>query len=172
SSIASRCRPELSDGGAARSPDPDAIGRRKVQRLSRLHREGVVPGSEISVVFTSSRSRRRRNHLYFFQTLLTVTGTPRKAAFPESASTACSSVRSLRLAPACARATERAAPSRACPQPWGRLTTPRTRSSVSATGTSIFPTLDSILARPPATTPRAAASSGWMESPPPAGPLA
>src|SRR4051812_13993831 len=102
---------------------------------------------------------------------VTVTGTPLNAAFPESASMRWSSVRSLRLAPECEAATESAAPSRACPQPCGRLTTPRLTSSVSVTGTSTLPTREATRARPPCAMPRAAASAGLINSEQPSGPF-
>src|SRR5438445_7658403 len=159
--------------------------------LRRIAREPLVAHQHLAVgrrwygtlhpfeVFRRNHPRRAAREqplaiLALHQSILarvTSTGTPLKAAFPESASTDCSSVKSFKLAPACAAATPSAAPSRVCPHPCGRLTTPRATSEVTPTGTSILPTRDATAARAPDVRPRAAASSGCMSSTHPGGPF-
>ena len=58
---------------------------------------------------------------------------------PLSASTNSSSVTSLTLAPACARATSIRVPGRWWPKPWGRQTTPGRIASVTCRGTTTDP---------------------------------
>src|SRR5438445_51355 len=159
--------------------------------LRRIAREPLVAHQHLAVgrrwygtlhpfeVFRRNHARRTAREqplavLALHQSILagvTSTGTPLKAAFPESASTDCSSVKSFKLAPAWAAATPSAAPSRVCPHPCGRLTTPRATSEVTPTGTSILPTRDATAARAPDVRPRAAASSGCMSSTHPGGPF-
>src|SRR5256885_11632041 len=110
------CAPSVAEAACGRTPEAELWQEGAARSAAARAREAERRQS-FMVSFLSAITVYGRRPALFLQTLLTLTGRPLNAAFPESASIACSSVRSLRLAPACAQATERAAPSRACPHP-------------------------------------------------------
>ena len=60
----------------------------------------------------------------------------------------------------CVRATARRVPSRSCPQPCGRVTTPGRIASVTSIGTTVVPASDPSRAMSPVASVRDAASVG------------
>src|SRR6201997_5765603 len=93
-----------------------------------------------------------------------VAGIPLRTPLPDGSSTNVGGESTLVLAPGELLATDIRVPGLPCPQPCGIDTTPGLIASVISTGTLISPASDFTVTMSSSTTPKRAASSGWINS--------